>query len=431
MAVYDKLKAREEQGTPIRVGSTGAGWMGSGFVAAVRHVPGMEVSVLCDSETARAREAFLEEGGLEPEAIVETDSVAEAADAVRAGKRVVTADPGLAPQLDAVDVITDVTPSPSSGADTAARAIDGGKDVVLINIEADVAVGPALRRRAERAGVLYSVSSGDEPGCLMELWDFVRSLGYTPVVIGKGKNNPLNVTATPDTVQEAAQKAGKDPYQIASYVDGTKTMFELTCVANATGCTPMRPGMIGPQATLDDVSQTFALKEDGGITEYPGVVDYVQGSSMSGGVFITVRVDDDRIQADLNYLKVGSGKYFTFFRPYHLWFLEAPISIARAVIDREPTLVPQSKPVADIAAVSKTDLEAGRRLDTFGGYTFRGRNHRTDDEAYRDALPVGLAPDAKVVRNVAAGDIIRYDDVELDEAQTIVQLRREQDAAKA
>jgi predicted homoserine dehydrogenase-like protein len=163
----------------------------------------------------------------------------------------------------------------------------------------------------------------------------VTTLGYEPIVIGKGKNNPLKTSANPDTVAESAQKAGKDPFQVASYVDGTKTMFEMTCAANATGCRPMKRGMHGPEATLETVSQVFALEEDGGLTRQPRSVDFVQGSSMAGGVFITVRVQDQRIQDDLTYLKVGKGKYCTFFRPYHLWFLEAPISVARSPVQAD------------------------------------------------------------------------------------------------
>jgi predicted homoserine dehydrogenase-like protein len=131
---------------------------------------------------------------------------------------------------------------------------------VLVNIEADVTVGRILNRLARQAGVLYTVSSGDEPGCLMELWDFVSTLGYEPVVIGKGKNNPLDSSATPESVAESARRANKDPYQVASYVDGTKTMFEMTCAANATGCLPMQRGMCGPEATLETVSRVFALR---------------------------------------------------------------------------------------------------------------------------------------------------------------------------
>jgi predicted homoserine dehydrogenase-like protein len=401
--------------------------MGSGFVAQMAQTKGMELTVLAAADIAAARAAFLATG-LKQDDIREASTVGQAEDAVRNGKRVITADLTLMAQLDSIDIVTDVTPSPSAGAEVAKAAIDHGKDVVLINIEADVTVGRALNHVAEKAGVLYSVSSGDEPGCLMELYDFVNSLGFEVIVIGKGKNNPLDPSATPETVAESARKSDKDPYQVASYVDGTKTMFEMTCAANATGCRPMQRGMIGPDANLETVSQIFALEEDGGLAKFAGSVDFVQGSAMAGGVFTTVRAGSQRIRDDLHYLKVGRGDYFTFFRPYHLWFIEAPISIARAFLHREVTLVPLDKPVADVMTVAKRDLKAGERLDDFGGYTFYGVMDSADEVRRQDALPVGLAVGATMTKPVSCGHPITWQDVTLDEGSTLVKLRRQQDA---
>ena len=425
--IHQDLLRRQAEGSPIRVGASGAGWMGSGFVAAVAGVPGMEINVLADTDTRAARQAFIDTG-VQPDNIVEANAPGPAMDALRAGKRVVTGSYALAAQLEDVDIVADATPSPAIGAETAHACIQHGKDVVMVNIEADVTVGRQLHQLACQAGILYTVSSGDEPGCLMELVDFVRSMGYQVIVIGKGKNNPLDPAATPDTVAESARKADKDPFQVASYVDGTKTMFEMTCAANATGCLPMQRGMIGPEATLETVSEIFALEKDGGITEIPGAVDFVQGNAMAGGVFVTVRVQDERIRADLQYLKVGQGEYFTFFRPYHLWFLEAPISIARAHLYRQKTLVPLDHPVADVMTVAKRALRAGETLDDFGGYTSYGVMDRAQIAGDVNALPVGLAPGARAVRPVAAGAIVTWDDVKLDESSVVVQLRRQQDA---
>jgi len=424
--LQQKLLQLEAEGNPIRVGVSGAGWIGSGFVAQVAHVLGMKVTVLADADTRAAWEAFIATG-VEREDIIEADTPGPAVDALRAGKRVVTGDYTLAAQLDVVDIVADVTPSPAIGAETAYACIQHGKDVVMVNIEADVTVGRILNRLARQAGVLYTVSSGDEPGCLMELYDFVTSLGYEVIVIGKGKNNPLNSAATPDTVAESARRTDKDPFQVASYVDGTKTMFEMTCAANATGCLPMQRGMVGPEATLETVSEIFALEEDGGITQFPGAVDFVQGPSMAGGVFVVVRVEDERIRADLQYLKVGKGKYFTFFRPYHLWFLEAPISVARAHLYRQTTLVPLEQPIADVMTVAKRALKPGERLDDFGGFTFYGVMDRAEEARALNALPVGLAPGAEIVQSVAVNEIVTWDDVHLDEDSVVVKLRRQQD----
>ncbi len=424
--ISDELRRLEAQGRPIRMGVSGAGWIGSGFVRQVSHMAGMRISVLADPDTRRAWEALLAcqcPAGL----IVETDSPGAAMDALRAGKRVISGSYALAAQLDDVDIVADATPFPASGAETAWSCIQHHKDVVMVNIEADVTIGQILKKLAGQAGILYTVSSGDEPGCLMELWDFVVSLGYEPIVIGKGKSNPLNRLANPETVAESARRANKDPYQVASYVDGTKTMFEMACAANATGCRPQQRGMLGPAADLKTVSQVFALKCDGGMIESPHTVDFVQGSAMSGGVFVTVRIEDSRIRDDLEYLKVGNGNYYTFFRPYHLWFLEAPISVARAFLHRQTTLVPLDQAVAEVMTFAKRALAPGEHLDAFGGYTFYGVMDRAEIAGAAQALPVGLAPGARVVRPVVAGQVITWDDVQLDETSTVVRLRRMQD----
>ena len=424
--LFEELKRREAEGCPVRVGVSGAGWMGSGFVAQMAHVPGMDAVLVADSDIRAARQALIA-SGIDSDDIVEAESPGQAEAAIRSGRRAITGSYTLASQVEAIDIVTDVTPSAATGAETAYACIQNGKDVVLINIEADVTVGRILHRLANQAGMLYTVSSGDEPGCLIDLWDFVNALGYEPIVIGKGKNNPLDPSATPHSVAESARKAKKDAYQVASYVDGTKTMFEMACAANATGCLPMQPGMCGPHATLETASQVFALEEDGGITKFPGAVDFVQGSAMAGGVFVTVRIQDERIREDLEYLKVGKGKYYTFFRPYHLWFLEAPISIARAALHGQKTLVPLDRPVAEVMAVAKRDLAPGDRLDEFGGYTFYGVMDRAEACRAANALPVGLAPGAELVGSVPKGSPITWDDVRLDEDSVLVRLRRQQD----
>lgn len=425
--IYQRLLQRKAAGNPIRVGASAIEWMGSGLVAAFAHVPGMEISVVANADIQEGVNAFLE-SGIPEDQILETDNLGLIEDAIKSGKRVVTGDPCRLARIENIDIVTDSTWSPAIGAEVANACIEHGKDVVLVNIEADVTVGHILKKKAKEAGTLYSISSGDEPGCLMELYDYVKSIGYEVITIGKGKNNPLNTSATPNFVAESAAKADKDPVQVASYVDGTKTMFEMTCAANATGCKPMQRGMIGPEASFENVSEIFALEEDGGISQFPGNIDFVQGSSMSGGVFITVKVDDKRIQADLNYLKVGGGKYFTFFRHYHLWFLEASISIAKACLDKQVWLEPLDRPIADVMTIAKKNLQVGDVLERFGGYTNFGVMELAEEARKFKALPVGLSPGATVVKPIKAGEIVTWSDVELDEGSTIVKLRRAQDA---
>ncbi|MEJ2560697.1 MAG: NAD(P)-dependent oxidoreductase, partial [Anaerolineae bacterium] len=108
--------------------------------------------------------------------------------------------------------------------------------------------------------------------------------------------------------------------------------------------------------------------------------------------------------------------------------LEAPISIARAHLQRQVTLVPLDRPVAEVMTVAKRDLKPGDRLDDFGGYTFHGVIDRAEVARGLNALPAGLAPGAEIVRPVATGEILTWDDVRLDENSTVVRLRHQQDA---
>ncbi|MBI9046596.1 MAG: hypothetical protein JEZ06_19045 [Anaerolineaceae bacterium] len=423
--IHKKLGKLHEENRPIRVAVSGAGWIGSGFVQQCNYVKGMEVNLLADEQINLAKETFLA-SGVEESNIIEVESPEKAMDALRSNKKVITASYQLAAQLEDIDIVADITPSPAIGAETAMSCIHYAKDIVMVNIEADVTVGSILKKKAKEAGILYTVSSGDEPGCLMELVDFVKILGFEPIVLGKGKNNPLNPRATPDLVAESARKSNKDPFQVASYVDGTKTMFEMACAANAVGAKPIRRGMVGPDADMSNISRIFALEEDGGLATGNNCIDFVQGSAMAGGVFITVKVYDERIQADLEYLKVGKGKYFTFFRPYHLWFIEAPISVAKAFLYREVTLVSQDKPTTDVMTIAKKDLSPGEIMDEFGGYTFHGVMDLATEAKKLNALPVGLAPGAKLIKSKQAGEIVEWSDVSLDESLTVVKLRREQ-----
>ncbi len=426
--MYQELLKLSAEHKPIRIGVSGAGWMASGFISQVQQMKGMTVNVVADENVQAAAEAYLAVG-VPRDQMAECNSIAKAMDALRHDKKVVTGSYSLAAQLPLVDIVADVTPWPSTGAETAYACIQHKKDIVLVNIEADVTVGRILKKLAHDAGILYTVSSGDEPGCLAELWDFVVALGLEPIVIGKGKNNPMNPSATPETVAESAAQSKKDPYQVASYVDGTKTMFEMTCAANALGCRPMKRGMVGPVATFDTVTEIYRLVQDGGIAPSPSRIDFVQGKSMSGGVFITALAHNPRIAADLAYMGTkGKGNYFTFFRPYHLWFLEAPLSVARAFIRKQPTLVPRDEPFADVFTIAKKKLQPGDTLDTFGGYTFYGQTDLAEEVKRLNGLPVGLAPGAKLITTVQAGEIITWQDVKLDETSTVVKLRRQQDA---
>jgi predicted homoserine dehydrogenase-like protein len=296
---------------------------------------------------------------------------------------------------------------------------------VLLNVETDVTVGPLLKRMADAAGVVYTGSAGDEPAATLELYDFARVLGLEIICAGKGKNNPLDHSATPNMQAARAQQVGASPKMLCSFVDGTKTMVEMAALANATGLRPDKRGMHGPEAQVKDLTRIFCSRAQGGILEQRGVVDYARG--VAPGVFVVFSSDLPIVVDELRYLSMGDGPNWVLYRPYHLTSLETPISIARAVLNHEPTIQPAHGLIAEVLTIAKRGLHAGEEIDGIGGYTVYGGIDMAEVAREEGLLPLGLAQGATLRHDIEAGQVIRYADVAIDESQTVVQLRRLQD----
>ncbi|HEC23559.1 MAG TPA: flagellar biosynthesis protein FlgA [Chloroflexi bacterium] len=422
--LYPELEEREKAGQPIRVGVVGTGQMGEGLVCQMELMKGMKAFAVADIVPGRAV-AALREAKLPDDLIVETDDADLAAQAVREGKRVATTDASIIARIPDLDIVVEATGIPEVGARVAMDAILANKHMVQMNVETDATVGYILRRMANSAGIVYTLTAGDEPGATMELYDFAHSLGFEVICAGKGKNNPLDRTATPDSVAEKAAAQQMNPKMLASFVDGTKTMVEMTSLGNAIGFVPDVRGMHGPQVTPGEMAKVFVPESAGGILKQTGVVEY--GLGIAPGVFVIFTTDHPKIIRDLRYLKLGDGPYWALYRPYHLTSLETPISIARAVLKHETTIATDRPPVAETITIAKRDLKAGETIDALGGYTVYGMIERADVAREERLLPLGLAPGSKLLRDVAMGEAVTYDDVELNESLAIVHLRRLQD----
>lgn len=423
-SLRDQLRALERAGTPIRVGLVGAGQMGAGLVSQAERIAGISVVAVADIAAERALAAY-RHATVSPGDLETTSSVEAASQAIRQGRRVATGDPSLIWQIPEVDVVVEATGVPEVGARTAFEAILARKHIVMLNVETDVTVGPFLKQLADAAGVVYSLSAGDEPGSIKELFDFADTLGFDVVAAGKGKNNPLDRSASAASLADEARQKQMNPKMLASFVDGTKTMVEMAAVSNGTGLRPEVAGMYGPNATVDQLATTFCPREDGGILTARGAVDFAVG--VAPGVFVIIATDQPEVVRDLQYLKVGPGPYWALYRPYHLANLETPISVARAALRHEATLVPGRVPLAEVVATAKRGLQPGDLIDGIGGECTYGLIYRASEARGIGAVPIGLAAGARVTRAIARGEPLRYDDVELDESQTIFRLRQLQD----
>ncbi len=423
MKLLQDLEQRQRDGRPITVAVVGAGQMGRGLVNGLAEIVGMEARMVVDIDLVRARQALVTAGVAESR-IEECDNSSAAAKALADGRWVVSRHSRAIPET-GVDAVVEATGVPSVGAAVALETIRRRQHLVLLNVETDVTVGPLLRHWAELAGVVYTVSAGDEPGATVDLIGFARSLGFHVVAAGKGKNNPLDFYATPASVAEEAASKGASAHMFCSFVDGSKTMMEMTAVANAAGLTPELPGMRGPHLTADELADYYRLRDQGGQLERSGVVDYVHG--IAPGVFVVVTTTNPVIAEDMEYLKVGPGPNWALYRPYHLANLETPHSVARAVLYGEATLQPLDHRYAEVVAVAKQDLPAGSCLDGIGGYTVRGLIMAAEDAARDGTVPLGLAEHAVVRSPVGRGAVLAADQVELDRTQLIVQLRQLQE----
>lgn len=428
MSLYEKLLERAEAGRPVTLGVVGAGQMGTGLVSQVIALPWFDVTGIADIDLDRARTAYRLAGVPDGQVKV-VDDLPPAERARAAGYRIVTRSAELLAQVPGNEAIVEATGAPEVGAIVAEAAIRGGRHIVMLNVEADVTVGRVLKRMADAAGVVYSTSAGDEYAPAKELVEFARILGFTVVCAGKGKNNPLDRAATPDTVAERARQIGANPWMLASFVDGTKTAVEMACLANATGLVPDVRGMHGPQATVTDLPRLFRPREDGGILHRKGVVDYAIG--VAPGVFCVIESDNDVVAREMRYLGMGEGPYWVLYRPYHLTSLETAISVATAAIYHEATIAPGPKPVAEAIAVAKRDLRAGERLDKMGGWTYYALAERADVAAAEDLLPAGIAEGCVLTTNVPMGEPIRRSAVEPNEGTRLYQLRRLQESQDA
>lgn len=422
------LARRAEAGRPIRIGLVGAGEMGTDIVSRVAHMQGLTVGAISELKPGAAEAAVAIAWGDGDRARV-VASVDAANAAMEAGRVAVTDRVEVLLESGLIDVVVDATGVPAVGAEIGLSAMERGKHLVMMNVEADVTIGAYLRAEAERLGVVYSLGAGDEPSSCMELIEFVSAMGHRIVSAGKGKNNPLNIDATPDAYAEEARRRHMNPRMLVEFVDGSKTMVEMAAIANATGLLPDKPGMHGPACGRDELNKVLVPQSAGGIlSSGEGRVDYTIGKGVAPGVFVVAEMDHPRIRERMEDLKMGTGPYFTFFRPYHLTSLEVPLTCARAVLYGKADMVPLARPVAEVCAVAKRDLAPGETLDQIGEYCYRAFIMTAAEARAAAALPCGLLAGATVTAPIARGDLITTANASVPADSRIAALRARQDA---
>ena len=416
------LQARAAEGRPIRVGLIGAGFMARGIANQLSNfLPGMTLAAISNRTVANAVKTYAYAGVTD---VVEAATLGALEDAIASGKPCVTGDARLLCEAASIDVLIESTGAVEFGAQITNHAIDCGKDIVLMNAELDGTVGPLLKTRADKAGVIYTGCDGDQPGVQINLLRFVEKMGLRPLVCGniKGLQDRYR---NPTTQASFAKQWGQTPTMVTSFADGTKISFEQAIVGNATGMKVSQRGMIGWEfkGHVDEMTSMYDIDM---VRSHGGIVDYVVGALPSPGVYVFAEVQNKEQEIYLDYGKLGKGPLYSFYVPYHLTVFEVPLSAARAVLHRDVVIAPAGKPVVDVVTAAKIDLKAGDKLDMLGGYTCYGMCENADTTIAERLLPIGIAEGATLKRPVAKDAFITYDDVELPD-NLCVKLRAEQD----
>ena len=421
------LQTRALTGKPIRIGLIGSGMMGTDIVTQVLQMQGILVAAIADINVPAAVAALGAAGHAgDAHRLVDTQSGFD--QCVEAGKIAITQSSEFVCKSGLIDVVVDATGKPAVGAEIGLTAMQHGKHLVMMNVEADVTIGAYLKHEADKLGVVYSLGAGDEPSSTIELIQFVTALGYPVIAAGKGKNNPLNIDATPDNYAAEALSKGLNPRMLVEFVDGSKTAVEMSAIANATGLIPDVPGMHGPEASLEDLHKVLCPIADGGILTRKGVVDYTIGKGVAPGVFVVAEMAHPRLRERMDYLKLGKGPYYTFYRPYHLCSLEVPLTCARAVLYGRADMAPIPVPTAEVTAVAKRDLRPGDRLDAIGEYTYRAWAMAATEAFAQKAVPCGLLEKGTVTQAIKKGELLTYSNTAVDTTSKIVEFRKRQDA---
>lgn len=421
------LKKRAAENNPVRVAMVGAGAMGRGVAnQIVNSVPGMRLVAIANRTLANAARAYAE-AGVDADEVITVQSLPKLNAVIASGKYAITEDPSLLCCADGVDAILEITGAIEFGAQVTLEAIRSGKHVVSMNAELDATAGPILKRYADRAGVILTLSDGDQPGVEMNLYRFVKGIGMTPLVCGniKGLQDPYR---TPTTQKGFAQQWGQDVWMVTSFADGTKVSFEQASVANATGMTVSRRGMnrMEHAGHVDELTTRYDVDE---LRALGGIVDYVVGAKPGPGVFVLATQDDAKHRHYLNLYKLGEGPLYSFYTPYHLCYFEVPLSVARVVLFGDAIVQPLAGPRVEVVATAKTDLKAGERLDGLGGYKTYGQCETAADTAAARLLPIGVAEGCCMTRDVPRDAVLTYADVVIPEGRLVDRLRAEQDAA--
>lgn len=467
--MYPQLYKREGAKIPVRAGLIGVGSYGTAVLTQSMFIPYLHVAAVADSDPAAARRAFRHAGI--PEAEVTFCDSREAALRALPARRVIVEDPLLLMDLP-LDVIAESTGSPEAGARNAYEAIQHGKHVAMISKEPDSVVGPILNHLANRAGVIYTQVDGDQHGLLIGWVAWLRSLGLEIVAAGKARDGEgvfnedysvlrgcWNPNSRTSAAHDCVSVSPEDRRWLRPIPEGETALYlehrrrllstvsSLGCAAydlcesviamNATGLVPDFPAMHDPLVRVSEIPQALCAREEGGILQKTGVIDVVtvlrgeREANMGGGVFAVVSCENAYSRGVLLEKGLWANPAQTaavIFRPHHLCGVETSTSILCAGLLGMATGNDSTyRPQYDMAVTTLRARSAGEILNCEHDSSFKASIIPAVRLQAHGPLPAHMTTGRRLKRNIAAGTMLSYDDVDIPADSILYRLRKEQD----
>ncbi|MDA9725979.1 SAF domain-containing protein [Candidatus Pelagibacter sp.] len=426
MFLHTKLETRTD---PIKIAFIGCGKFVSMFLAQYNHLNKIQIDSIVDININQAKKNCLN-SGLSSKSI---DKI------------------NFSNSLDEIlnrniEIFIEATGNPIIGTVHAGKIIKNKKNIILVNVEADITCGKYLSDLAKKNNVICSMAYGDQPSLILEQIEWARLNGFEVICAGKGtKYHPSFEYSTPDTVwghygltkERAENESGMNPKMFNSFLCGDKSAIEMCAVSNAANLKCPSNGLTFPPVGVYDIAKKMIPKKDGGLIESKGQVEVISSidlkkkdieNDLRWGVYIVLKAKNEYVKncfKDYGMVTDSSGNYSAIWRPYHYIGLELAQSIYSIALDNRATGFTKNYN-AEVASIAKKDLKRGEKLDGEGGFCARGRLITSEKSKKEKILPLGLTDNAILKKDIKKDEIIKLEDVNLNLPKEVIEARNYQ-----
>ena len=426
MFLHTKLENRKDS---IRIAFIGCGKFVSMFLAQYNHLNKIQIDSIVDININQAKKNCLN-SGLSSENI-EQINFSKSLDEILHRD---------------IEIFIEATGNPIIGTVHADKIIKNKKNVILVNVEADITCGKYLSDLAKKNNVICSMAYGDQPSLILEQIEWARLNGFEVICAGKGtKYHPTFEYSTPDTVwghygltkERAENESGMNPKMFNSFLCGDKSAIEMCAVSNASNLKCPSNGLTFPPVSVYDIAKKMIPKKDGGLIDSEGQVEVISSidlekkdieNDLRWGVYIVLKAKNEYVKncfKDYGMVTDSSGNYSAIWRPYHYIGLELAQSIYSIALDNRATGFTKNYN-AEVASIAKKDLKKGEKLDGEGGFCARGKLITSEKSKIEKILPLGLSDNAILKKDIIKDETIKIEDVELNLPKVVLDAREYQ-----